>query len=256
MVKALPNIDPALPLDRHPERVWYTSYGSNTHLDRLAAYIKGGRPPGAAREYPGCRDPAMPARSIPVELTGALYFATESLVWGGGRAFYDPRVSGRVLARAHLVTSGQFADIAAQEMYRAPDVDLDLEEVLTRRRSVLGEGRYETLVCAGQLEGMPVLTFTAPWGMNDVPWVPPSAAYVRFLVTGLLSAGAWDMAAIASYVAACPGATDHWSAEDISALLDTGPDHGTESGRRTDPDHDGGPDHAAGPQHGTGPRHG
>ncbi|MFF5534329.1 histone deacetylase [Streptomyces cinerochromogenes] len=218
-MKALPSIDPTLPLDGHPERVWYTSYGSNIHLDRLAAYLQGGCPPGAAMEYPGCRNPAMPARSIPVELTGAMYFATESRVWGGGRAFYDPGVDGRVLARAHLVTTDQFADIAAQEMYRTPGRDLDLADVLRRGRAVLGEGRYETLVCAGQIDGLPVLTFTAPWGMNDVPWVAPSAAYVRFLATGLLSAGAWDREAISSYVAACPGATDHWSPEEIAALL-------------------------------------
>lgn len=218
-VTALPSIDPTLPLDQHPERVWYTSYGSNMHLDRLAAYIKGGRPPGAAREYPGCRNPVMPARSIPVEITGAMYFATESPVWGGGRAFYDPEASGRVLARAHLVTADQFADIAAQEMYRVPDVDLDLEEVLTQGRAVLGEGRYETLVCAGQIDGMPVLTFTAPWGIDDVQWVPPSAAYVRFLAAGLLTAGAWDLEAVASYVAACPGATGRWSADDVVSLL-------------------------------------
>ncbi|MFF8729864.1 histone deacetylase [Streptomyces sp. NPDC015171] len=227
-MKALPIIDPALPPDRHPEHVWYTSYGSNTHLDRLAAYIRGGRLPDADRDYPGCRDPAMPARSIPVELTGAMYFATESPVWKGGRAFYDPRPDGRVLARAHLVTTGQFADIAAQEMYRAPGGDLDLAGVLGHGRAVLGGGRYETLVCAGQMDGLPVLTFTAPWGMNDVPWVPPSAAYVRFLAAGLLSAGAWDVDAVASYVAACPGASDHWSTADVTALLDpegTGPDH-------------------------------
>ncbi|MGW8332136.1 hypothetical protein ACWGLE_30040, partial [Streptomyces sp. NPDC055897] len=36
--------------------VWYASYGSNMHLDRLAHYIEGGRPAGAARSYPGCRD--------------------------------------------------------------------------------------------------------------------------------------------------------------------------------------------------------
>jgi hypothetical protein len=218
-VKALRSIDSALPVDRHPERVWYASYGSNMHVDRLAAYIRGGRPPGAVREYPGCRNPAMPVRSIPVELTGAMYFATESPVWGGGRAFYDPEVDGRVLARAHLVTTDQFADIAAQEMYRAPDVDLDLEGVLTSGRAVLGEGRYETLVCAGQVEGLPVLTFTAPWRMSDVEWTRPSAAYVRFLAAGLLSAGAWDLEAVASYVAACPGAAGHWSAQSVVDLL-------------------------------------
>jgi hypothetical protein len=67
----------------------------------------------------------MPSRSIAVELTGAMYFAIESPVWGGGRAFYDPQAEGRVLARADLVTTDQFADIAAQEMYRAPGANLD-----------------------------------------------------------------------------------------------------------------------------------
>ncbi|MBM7167302.1 histone deacetylase [Streptomyces sp. G44] len=221
-MKALRSIDSTLPSERRPERVWYTSYGSNTHLDRLAAYIRGGRPLGAAREYPGCRDPAMPTQSVPVELTGAMYFATWSPVWGGGRAFYDPRVSGRVMARAHLVTAEQFADIAAQEMYREPGTDLDLTGVLARGRAVLGEGRYETLVCAGQVDRMPVLTFTAPWGMTDVQGVPPSASYVRFLGLGLLSAGAWDSEAVAAYVAACPGAAGHWSEQEVAALLGRG----------------------------------
>jgi hypothetical protein len=151
-----------------------------------------------------------------------MYFATESPVWGGGRAFYDPHASGRVLARAHLVTAQQFADIAAQEMYREPGTDLDLVDALTLGRAVLGEGRYETLVCAGQVDGMPVLTFTAPWDMGAVQWVPPSPAYVRFLASGLLSAGAWDREAVASYVAACPGAAGHWSAQGIADLLSDG----------------------------------
>ena len=221
-MKALHSIDPTLPTDRCPERVWYTSYGSNVHLDRLAAYIQGGRPQGATREYPGCRNPAMPERSIPVELTGAMYFATESPVWGGGRAFYDPRAIGRVLARAHLVTTDQFSDIAAQEMYREPGAGVDLEDVLTQGRAVLGEGRYETLVCAGQINDLPALTLTAPWRMNDVPWFAPSAAYVRFLAAGLLSAGAWDLEAVAEYVAACPGAFDHWSEQAVAELLREG----------------------------------
>ncbi|MEU7644208.1 histone deacetylase [Streptomyces huasconensis] len=219
-MKALRSIDSTLPSERRPEWVWYASYGSNMHPERLAAYIRGGRPPGAAKEYPGCRDPALPVRSVPVELTGAMYFATESPVWGGGRAFYDPQVSGRVLARAHLVTAEQFADIAAQEMYRQPGTDLDLTEALTRGRAVLGAGRYETLVCAGQVDRMPVLTFTAPWGMADVQGVPPSLPYLRFLALGLLSAGAWDRGAIAAYVAACPGAAGHWSEQGIADLLE------------------------------------
>ncbi|MFD9441093.1 histone deacetylase [Streptomyces sp. NPDC060006] len=218
-MKALHSIDPALPDDVDPERVWYASYGSNTHVNRLAFYLRGGRLPGTTRVHPGCRDPRMPARSIPVELGGAMYFATESPVWGGGRAFYDPGAEGRVLARAHLVTAGQFSDIAAQEMYGEPGSGIDLGEVLTLGTAALGDGRYETLVCAGQVDGLPVLTFTAPWTMHDVRWNPPSAAYVRHLASGLLSAGAWDAEAVASYLAACPGAAGHWPERAITDLL-------------------------------------
>jgi hypothetical protein len=218
-VNVLQKIDSTLPGDLRPERVWYTAYGSNTHVDRLACYIRGGRPVGAARVCPGCRDPRMPVRSVAVELGGALYFATESPVWGGGRAFYDPRAGGRVWARAHLVTAEQFADIAAQEMYREPGAEIDLTEVLTRGTAALGEGRYETLVCAGQVDGTPVLTFTAPWGGDDVRWNPPSAAYLRHLAKGLLSAGVWDARAVVSYLASCPGVAGHWSEEAVMGLL-------------------------------------
>ncbi|MFE3497073.1 histone deacetylase [Streptomyces sp. NPDC059169] len=215
-VRALENTRPANPAS---DQVWYAAYGSNMHLDRLAAYLAGGRPPGALRSCPGCRDHRAPAASVPVELPGALYFATRSPVWLGGRAFYDPDAQGRVRARAHLVTVGQFSDIAAQEMYRAPGADLDLGEVLDRGSAVLGDGRYERLVCPGTLDGVPLLTFTAPWGLDDVPWERPSAAYVRHLASGLSEAGAWDVLDIADYLARCPGAAGRWSVPEVVALL-------------------------------------
>ncbi|MGW0363219.1 histone deacetylase [Streptomyces sp. NPDC002990] len=200
-------------------RVWYAAYGSNMHLDRLAFYLAGGTPPGAARTYPGCRDHRAPERSVAVELRGRLYFATESAVWSGGRAFYDPAAGGRTRARAHLVTARQFSDIAAQEMYRAPGRDLDLTTVLREGRDEVGPGRYETLVCPGLLEGIPVLTFTAPWTMYEVDWVKPSAPYVRYLAAGMLETGPWDERSVAEYLAGCPGASGRWSAEEIVDLL-------------------------------------
>lgn len=203
-------------------QVWYVSYGSNMHLDRLARYITGGRPVGGARVYPGCRDRRLPAVSVPVELRGVVYFATESAVWTGGRAFYDPDAPGRVLARAHLVTVGQFSDIAAQEMYREPDGDLDLTRVLAAGKAVLGEGRYETLVCVGALDGSPALTFTAPWAVDDVEWNAPSAAYLGHLSAGLLETGAWDVPAMAEYLAGCPGAAGRWDAGDVAGLIGRG----------------------------------
>ncbi|MFG2143889.1 histone deacetylase [Streptomyces sp. NPDC048696] len=202
-----------------PELVWYTSYGSNMFLERLGHYIRGGPLPGTARVYPGCRDRRLPVESVAVELPGVVYFATESPVWGGGRAFYDPDADGLVYARAHLVSAGQFADIAAQEMYREPTGDLDLAEVLAEGRAALGGGRYETLVCPGQVKGVPLLTFTAPWALDDVPWTLPSAPYLRHLASGLLEAGAWDLGAVAAYVASRPGAAGYWSARAVAALI-------------------------------------
>jgi hypothetical protein len=189
-------------------------------VERLRCYLQGGRPVGGARAYPGAREGRMPRRSEAVELPGAVYFATESAVWTGGRAFYDPEAEGVVRGRAHLVTVGQFADIVAQEMYGAPGQDIDLGAVLAAGTARLGPGRYETLVYAGDLEGVPVLTFTAPWRMADVEWTKPSAAYLRVLGGGLLEAGAWDIGRIAAYLAGRPGAAGRWTAEEIRLLLE------------------------------------
>jgi hypothetical protein len=202
-----------------PRRVWYTAYGSNTRLARLNHYLAGGCPPGATRAHPGCRDRRPPTASVPVELGGAMYFATESLLWTGGRAFYDPDAPGRVFARAYLVTVEQFSDIAAQEMDEEPGADLDLSEAVRRGRAVLGDGHYETLICPGTLDGLPMLTFTAPWRLNDLPWNAPSAPYLGQLSAGLLEAGAWDLPTVASYVAARPGASGRWSARQVTDLV-------------------------------------
>ncbi|MEU8525506.1 MULTISPECIES: histone deacetylase [Streptomyces] len=204
--------------------VWYVAYGSNMHAARLRCYLAGGSPPGTDRVYPGCRDASEPVRSAGVVLPGCVYFATESAVWSGGRAFYDPSAPGVAYARAHLVGAGQFGDIVAQEMEREPgtdpDVGLDLDDVVARGRVALGPGRYETLVCAGALDGVPLLTFTAPWNMADVPPLAPSAAYVRHLAAGLHETGTWGPDEIAGYLAGRPGAAGHWAPEQVLALLD------------------------------------
>lgn len=203
-------------------RVWYAAYGSNMHLDRLTAYLAGGRPEGGLRSHPGCRDPRPPAHSQPVILPGLLYFATESPAWTGGRAFYDPDVDAQLPACAHLLTLGQFSDIAAQEMYRAPGEDLDLTEVLRRGRARLGPGRYETLVHTGDVDGRPVLTFTAPWSSSDIPLNAPSAAYLHHIATGIVAAHGWSARRAAEYLAGCPGAAGRWSVSAIETLVSEG----------------------------------
>jgi hypothetical protein len=208
---------------RCPGQVWYAAYGSNTHPERLARYLRGGTPPGGRLPHPGCRDPRPPRRSVPVTLRGMLYFATESRVWGGGRAFYDPQAAGEETcpARAYLLTGGQFSDIAAQEMGRQPGRDLDFSGALRTGRARLGPGRYETLICAGAIDGHPVLTFTAPrgWDSGHLPLNAPAGGYLRHLGAGLAAAHGWSVERVAEYLATRPGARGVWTPEAVREVL-------------------------------------
>lgn len=199
--------------------VWYVTYGSNMHAARFACYLSGGTPPGGARTYPGCRD-SQPARDTrPVWLSGEMYFALESKVWGGGMAFYDPDRSGSAAARAYLITAGQFADIVAQEMHREPNKGLDLETVIATGRSQLGPGRYETLLLPEWLDQHPMLTFTAPWQTHEVELNAPSGRYLRMLGGGLRETHNWDTRQVAEYLAKRPGAHGVWTPAAIADAL-------------------------------------
>ena len=172
--------------------------------ERLACYLLGGRPPGARRYYEGARDRSLPREDRAVHLPGRLWFAGESSVWGGGMAFYDHDAEGPTPARAYRITAGQLVDIAAQEMHRSPAHGDPLEAVLLAGlagRHAAGPGRYETLVAVGRLDGLPMLTFTAPHGHADVPHAAPSAAYVAMIAAGLREAHGWSGAEVADYLA-------------------------------------------------------
>lgn len=201
-----------------PSHVWYASYGSNMDPVRLRAYIAGGCLPPGRRTYPGCRDARMPERSVPIVLPGRLYFALESPTWSGGLALYDPDDPGETPAAAHLVTVGQFADIAAQEMRRDPGTDVDLGDLLREGRAPVGDGRYDTLVCPGDIDGMPVVTFTAPWRSADVEWNAPVAAYLGHVAAGLAHTHGWSAERVADYLAGTPGVARTWERADVLAL--------------------------------------
>ena len=147
-------------------------------------YLLGGRPPGATRTYPGTRAgvPALDVR--PFAMPGRLVFAWHSPTWDGAIAFHDPTGQGEVLSTAYLLPPATFSDVVEQEMWRRPSVDHDLSEVLGRGRQVLGSGRYETLHLTGQLDGRPVVTFSADDPSALEPG-EPAPAYLATIARGL-----------------------------------------------------------------------
>ena len=210
------------------DRVWYVAYGSNLGEDRFRCYLVGGRPDGGTRTYEGCRDPSDPAGCFSLEVSGALVFAGESGVWGGGMAFFDPDGPGSVACRAYLVTPEQFADVAAQEMRLEPGGEFAqaLASVLPDLGELhrMGPGRYETVVRVDTRDGIPLLTVTNH-DIQGLALAAPSAPYLRSIATGLREAHGWDDARIASYLAAAPGARESWtSAAVLEALRVEGSD--------------------------------
>ena len=201
------------------ERVWYAAYGSNLSRDRFEYYLSGGRPSGAARTYPGSRDRTPPTGDRALLLPGRLYFAWESPTWTGGVAFYEPAASGStstVAVRAYLLTVQQFSDVAAQEMHRLPGEEVDVHGLLAHAPvATLGPGRYETLHRVGDLEGMPVLTFSAPWTLETAPVNAPAAAYLRRIADGLGDAHGWSAQGICDYLLHCPGVQPVWTRESL-----------------------------------------
>ena len=170
--------------------VWYVSYGSNMHRDRLACYLQGGRPPGAFVTYPGARNSAPPLAEMGIELPGSIYFAGSSTVWGGGgMAFYDHHVPGPTPAKAYLITAQQFADVADQEMNRPPSSDNPLEtlacELPVGSAHSVGPGGYETLLVLDRADSIPMVTFTAPHGSDAVTHTIPGEPYLTMLRLGV-----------------------------------------------------------------------
>ena len=198
--------------------VWYASYGSNLSRERFLCYLKGGRPLGAARSYAGARNRSEPQDDRPMSLPGTVFFGWRSPTWGGGIAFYDADAPGTAMARAYLVTDQQFADVAAQEMGRQADADLDLTHVLENARHSYGPGRYESLHLVGELDGHPVLTFTTP-DPAALQRNSPSEPYLWTVAAGLREAHGLDDRELTAYLLACPGVRPAWDERSLAALL-------------------------------------
>jgi hypothetical protein len=176
--------------------LWYAAYGSNLSRDRFACYVQGGTPVGAHHRYVGCRDRTPPAATAPMRITGRLTFAGESTIWGGGLAYLDPEAAdGEVVARGYLITDEQLEDVAAQEP------------------------RYDRVAEVGRYDGVRVVALAST---QTHPAAPPSAPYLRTILTGLTD-GLLDAEAAIAYLLAVPGIELHWDDESIRRLRNSRP---------------------------------
>ncbi len=201
------------------DSVWYASYGSNLSWARFRCYLRGGRPDGAARVLPGARNRADPTGDQPILLDGAVSFAWESPTWGGGIAFYDPDGEGRTYGRAYQLTLEQFADVASQEMHREPSGDpFDLIALASTGSLELGPGRYETLHVVGEIDEVPVVTFSSH-PSDELTLNAPRPAYVTMMARGLAEAHGLDGVAIIDYLLARPGCHPSWTRDDLADVV-------------------------------------
>lgn len=208
-----------------PSHLWYVSYGSNMQRAKMMAYIAGGRPAGGLRIHEGCTDTTPPVRDMGVRVDGfRLHFALTSPFWDCGVAFVDEAPGESFWARAYLVTTRQFEQVVAQENALHPDdaEAIDLTQVLTTGKDVRGPGSYETLRLVGMFDGVPALTFTAPFGAEDalsqrglidiagsglqpIQVNAPSDAYCRTIGTGLAETFAMTPEDQADYIRSTQG---------------------------------------------------
>ncbi len=131
-------------------------------------------------------------------------------------AFYDAHPdedvadAQPVLARAHLLTAQQVADVLVQEMHRDPatvDLRLGLADLVPHRPVAVGPGRYETVLRVADVDGVTAVTLTAPDGGRSLDPNPPSPPYRAVLRAGLAEGHGLDPEAADAYL-------DGWLAPD------------------------------------------
>lgn len=167
--------------------VWYAGYGSNLLRKRFDCYIKGGKPEGSQKNYPGCRDKSDPREDQQVRLPHALYFGAHSKAWNAAIAFIRSAASeANTYARMYLITYGQLNDVVRQENGKKVPGDTIMppyENLASGDVWIIDGGIYSRLMKIGTQNGHPILTFTAT--RDDFTIGLPSETYVKMIVSGL-----------------------------------------------------------------------
>ena len=201
--------------------VWYATYGTGLSKENFLCYVKGGQPKGAAIAYPGCSDKTLPLKDTFMSLPYELYFAGESLVWGGGFVSIKPErdLRANTISRAYLITLEQFKEIVSQHNLRADTKHLPLEEAKLIGHATIdeGSGDYDGLVYCGEREGWPIYTLTA--SKLRQPFVAPSPVYTQLLCQGLSEDNRLGVQSALDYFLPKPGIAGYYGQSELEALL-------------------------------------
>ncbi len=202
--------------------VWYACYGSNIREERFMCYIQGGTPPGALKNFIGCRDTAKPKKSSQITIDHEMYFAKESPTWnGGGICFLNPEkdTSAKTLGRTYLINSGQFVDLVRQELRFEGSISIDFEKLRQDGYyNCLNEGRYGLLLYLGEKEGAPVVTFTSEdYLSNEIN--KPDDAYLFTIIKGLQEIYDLDRPVLKEYFLNKTGIAGNISGSELSGFI-------------------------------------
>ena len=170
------------------DHIWYACYGSNLKEERFMCYISGGTPPGAVRNFKGCTDKTHPLASNNIIIHHELYFAKKSVTWnGGGICFLNPKHNENVetLGRRYLINISQFTDLVRQELKFEGEIEIDLEELIEYGSyNCFTDGRYGLLLYLGEIDGVPIVTFTSERLLYE-EINPPNPNYLITIAGGL-----------------------------------------------------------------------
>ncbi len=122
------------------------------------------------------------------------------------------------LGRRYLITLAQFDDLMAQES-RRPSSPMPVDDLEPGRHHLVGQGNYDNLLALDPVDGIPVITFTAPNPPENREPAPPSPAYLGTVVRGLADAHPLAAREIAERLLLSPGVAPHWHTEAIVALI-------------------------------------
>jgi hypothetical protein len=157
----------------------------------------GGKVPGMRIFCDGCDDKTLPVKSKLALIRHSLYFSRESLTWGGGVAFLDPKPTQDenqfTIGRMYLVTEDQFHGIVAQENGLFNKTALfEIEDIKKSIKKKVSQGWYDTVMYLGEDEGYPILTFTNEKEFERVKINAPKESYLKVIITGLKQLGFED----------------------------------------------------------------